>query len=45
VFDETQEFLRDLTNAIGVKKDCIEKVRLCSDKEESMAWVVVLLPK
>ncbi len=26
VFDEAQEFVRDLTNARGIKKDCSEKV-------------------
>jgi hypothetical protein len=26
VFDEAQEFVRDLSNARGIKKDCSEKV-------------------
>ncbi|HZI72274.1 MAG TPA: hypothetical protein VFD60_14045 [Nitrososphaeraceae archaeon] len=36
VFDEAQEFVRDLTNARGVEKEAVKKLRLCSGREENM---------
>ena len=36
VFDEAQEFVRDLTNARGIEKDCSEKVETLLRKEGNM---------
>jgi hypothetical protein len=45
VFDEAQEFVRDLTNARGIKKDCSEKVSFAQTGKKVLDWVVVLLLK
>jgi hypothetical protein len=42
VFDEAQEFVRDLTNARGIERIAAKKLRLCSDREESTVLVDAL---